>query len=89
MEAVSNIRTVASLGCEETFLRIYIEELIPAFKIAKRNVHYRGVVFGLARGIMFIAYSVCMYYGGQLMRDEQLPYAAVFKLDFTYYKCSF
>lgn len=79
VEAVSNIRTVASLGCEETFLTIYETELIPGFQIAKCNVHYRGIVFGLARSLMFFAYATCMYYGGILMRDEGLSYADVFK----------
>lgn len=79
MEAVSNIRTVASLGCEDRFHNIYVDELVPGFTLAKRNVHYRGFVFGLARGLMFIAYAVCMYYGGSLIRYHNVNYANVFK----------
>lgn len=79
MEAVSNIRTVVSLGCEKTFHVTYIGSLLPHLKRAKRNTHVRALVLGLARSLMFFAYSACMYYGGILIRDEGLAYADVFK----------
>jgi ATP-binding cassette subfamily B (MDR/TAP) protein 1 len=79
VEAVGNVRTVASLGCEETFHHLYISQLVVHHKTTLRNTHFRAVVLGLARSLMFFAYSACMYYGGILIRDG-LPYQDVFKV---------
>ncbi|CAH0547999.1 unnamed protein product [Brassicogethes aeneus] len=79
VEAVSNIRTVLSLTCEETFHTLYMEELIKHNKKQLRNSHGRAIVLSLSRSIMFFAYSACMYYGGFLVRDG-LDYSKVFKV---------
>lgn len=78
VEAVGNVRTVVSLGCEEIFYQEYITALTPHHKRTLRNSHFRALVLGLARSLMFFAYSACMYYGGYLIRDG-LPYQDVFK----------
>ncbi|XP_022900124.1 ATP-dependent translocase ABCB1 [Onthophagus taurus] len=80
VEAVSNIRTVASLGTEPKFHRLYITELLPNHKRAMRNTHFRGGVYGLARSLMFFAFAACMYYGGVLITEEGLDYENVFKV---------
>lgn len=79
VEAVGNIRTVVSLGCEKAFHATYVAALLPHLKRAKRNTHVRAFVLGLARSLMFFAFAACMYYGGILIRDDGLPYADVFK----------
>ncbi|KAJ8944821.1 hypothetical protein NQ318_013158 [Aromia moschata] len=79
VEGVSNIRTVASLGCEQTFHNQYTTQLIPHYKKGLRATHWRALVFALARSLMFFAYSACMYYGGYLIKDG-LPYEDVFKV---------
>ncbi|PNF43401.1 Multidrug resistance protein 1 [Cryptotermes secundus] len=83
VEAVGNIRTVASLGREQTFHELYMLELLPAHKVALRNTHIRGLVFGLARSIMFFAYSTTMYYGGQLMVEDGIPFETILKVGQT------
>ncbi|CAG9824400.1 unnamed protein product [Phaedon cochleariae] len=80
VEGVGNIRTVASLGLEEKFHHIYISELLPYYKYSNRTIQWRGVVFGLSRGIMFFAYSAAMFYGGSLIKNEGLAYEKVFKV---------
>ncbi|XP_044258218.1 ATP-dependent translocase ABCB1 [Tribolium madens] len=80
VEAVGNVRTVVSLGLEETFHKLYISFLMEHHKRTLRNTHFRAIVLGLARSVMFFAYSVCMYYGGHLIRDEGLLYQDVFKV---------
>nr|CAD7261445.1 unnamed protein product [Timema shepardi] len=80
VEAVSNIRTVAGLGTEKTFHDNYMMELQPAHIIALRNSHFRALVYGLATSISYFAFSACMYYGGQLVEQEGIPYADVFKV---------
>lgn len=70
---------MASLGREQTFHELYMLELLPAHKVALRNTHIRGLVFGLARSIMFFAYSTTMYYGGQLMVEDGIPFETILK----------
>lgn len=78
VEGVSNIRTVASLGLEETIHDQYMNELRPHYQSSSKALHLRGAVFGLSRSLMFFAYSSCMYYGGHLIRDG-MSFEKVFK----------
>ncbi|KAB0792571.1 hypothetical protein PPYR_14530 [Photinus pyralis] len=80
VEAVANLRTVASLNAEDIFYNKYCNELMPQYRNALRNTHVRAIVLGLARSIMFFAYSVCMYYGGTLIVDEGMAFEKVFKV---------
>ncbi|XP_053963436.1 ATP-dependent translocase ABCB1 [Anastrepha ludens] len=80
VEVVSNIRTVASLGREEMFYRQYMEMLYPAMAKAKKNTHFRGLVYGLARSLMFFAYAACMYYGGWCVVNRGMEFGNIFKV---------
>nr|XP_016929348.1 ATP-dependent translocase ABCB1 [Drosophila suzukii] len=80
VEVVSNIRTVVSLGREEMFHQSYIAMLIPAVEISKRNTHFRGMVYGLARSLMFFAYAACMYYGTWCVINRGIEFGDVFKV---------
>ncbi|EDW02070.1 ATP-dependent translocase ABCB1 [Drosophila grimshawi] len=80
VEVVSNIRTVVSLGREDMFHRTYITMLEPAVEKSKKNTHYRGMLYGLARSIMFFAYAACMSYGGYCVVHRGLPFGDVFKV---------
>ncbi|XP_052753334.1 ATP-dependent translocase ABCB1-like [Galleria mellonella] len=79
VEAVSNMRTVASLGKEKMFLNKYSVELLPALLIAKRSAHWRGIVFGLSRGLFNFIYAAAMYYGGILIVSEHIKYSIILK----------
>ncbi|CAH1099162.1 unnamed protein product [Psylliodes chrysocephalus] len=79
VEAVGNIRTVASLGLEEKLQQIYVSELTPHYKSTLRTVHWRSIVFGLSRSLLFFAYATAMYYGGHLIM-QGLYYDKVFKV---------
>ncbi|VVC86623.1 unnamed protein product [Leptidea sinapis] len=79
VEAVANVRTVASLGREETFLKEYATQLLPAVHLAKRTAHWRGIVFGLSRGLFNFIYAATLYYGGTLMVNEQIEYGIILK----------
>ncbi|KAK4872476.1 hypothetical protein RN001_014505 [Aquatica leii] len=80
VEAVANIRTVASLNSEPVFYDQYCEELHAHYKLSKRNTHSRSAVLALARSIMFFAYSVTIYYGGVLIVNQGMPYEKMFKV---------
>lgn len=79
VEAVSNFRTVVGLGLEETCHTYYIKALKPSLEIAKSNSKYKGLIFAMARSIVYFAYAACMYYGGILINEEHLYYSSVFK----------
>lgn len=78
IEAVSNVRTVASLGAEDLFHKNFMDELVLHQKQMLRNSHFKSAVFGFARGIVYFAYGTAMFYGGYLIRDG-LPYDNVYK----------
>ncbi|XP_044268848.1 ATP-dependent translocase ABCB1-like isoform X3 [Tribolium madens] len=78
VEAIGNIRTIASLGCEEVFYGFYVKELTPYVANIKKQMHFRSVVLGVARSIMLFAYSVGMGYGAKLMTDSDVDYGTVF-----------
>ncbi|XP_055920973.1 ATP-dependent translocase ABCB1 [Eupeodes corollae] len=80
VEVVSNVRTVVSLGREDMFHVQYMDILLPSCNKSKRNTHYRGLVYGLARSIMFFAYAATMYYGGYCIVNNGMPYGNVFKV---------
>lgn len=79
IEAITNIRTVAGLGREKTFVQKYMKELDASHREAKRKSHIRGLVFGFAQSMPFFAYAGCMYYGGYLVDKGELEYQRVYK----------
>ena len=79
IEAITNIRTVAGLGREKTFVQKYVQELTGPHIEAKRKSHVRGLVFGFAQSMPFFAYAGCMYYGGYLVNNGEMEYQSVFK----------
>ncbi|XP_067628799.1 phosphatidylcholine translocator ABCB4-like [Eurosta solidaginis] len=80
VEVVSNIRTVASLGREEMFYHQYMDTVSPAIAQAKKNTHFRGLVYGMARSLMFFAYAACMYYGCWCVVHKGMEFGNVFKV---------
>ena len=79
IEAITNIRTVAGLRREATFVRVYVDELGGPHKKALKQAHIRGAIFGFAQATPFFAYAACMYYGGYLVDTDGLDYESVFK----------
>lgn len=76
---MANVRTVASLGREKQFLDEYTIQLLPALGLAKSSAHWRGLVFGLSRGLFNFVYAAALYYGGTLIVYDQVDYALVLK----------
>lgn len=79
-EAISNIRTVASLGREETFHNNYMSSLREPYTNARKQSPIRAVIFGLTSNMSSFASVVCMCYGSYLIQNEGLAYKEVFKI---------
>ena len=78
-EAISNIRTVVTLGLEEKFYMRYMDSLHEPCNNAKRLSPIRGFILGLASNIVVFASIICLAYGIYLFQNEGLPYKNVFK----------
>lgn len=79
VEALANIRTVVSLGCEEVFLDLYVKDLVPYLKSTRLKCHYRGFVLGLARSLLVFAYAAGLSYGIKLLIKGDLNYGDMFQ----------
>lgn len=78
-EAISNIRTVASLRQEEQIIERYSKEIMNVEVAVEKKLYFRGVVFASVQAIPMIASAVAMYYGGVLVAREGLHYEKVIK----------
>lgn len=79
IEAISNIRTVAALGCEDIFYKKFITELNPHQASAIKKSHFRGFMLGMARSTMNFSYIGTTYYGIYLMVYSDLTSATMIK----------
>ncbi|XP_013189257.1 multidrug resistance protein homolog 49 [Amyelois transitella] len=76
-EAVVSIRTVQSLGIEETFLEKFKISLMESCKAVVKKTRWRGLVLGLGIYVPFLSYCSATVYGAILVAREALPYQTV------------
>lgn len=79
-EAFSNIRTIAGLAKEKSFVESYENKLERPYKSAKKRANVYGICFGFAQCVIFMAYAASFTYGGYLVSNEGLEYMFVFRL---------
>lgn len=80
VEAISNIRTVASLGKEGAFLDRYCVELAHVAQATRTRNRLRGLVFSCGQTTPYFGYALSLYYGGYLVAREGLSYQDVIKV---------
>ncbi|TKS67246.1 Multidrug resistance protein 1 [Collichthys lucidus] len=79
-EALANIRTIAGLAKENSFVESYEEKLEPPYKSAKKRANVYGLCFGFAQSVIFMANAAAFGYGGYLVSAEGLHYKMVFRV---------
>jgi len=79
-EAISNIRTVASLGKEDAFHGLFMDSLRLPHEKALRNSWIRGTVFGSVDGVILFSYAGTLYFGGWLIVNAGVDYVTVLKV---------
>lgn len=79
VEAISNIRTVASLGQEPHVLQRYMKEIDHVDDYCKKKSKFRGFVFGLGQTVPLMGYAFSLWYGGTLVAKREMPYENVIK----------
>ena len=83
VEAISNIRTVASSRSEESFLLMFVSELREPHRMTLSKAHMRGFIFGFSQAIQFFSWAACVFFGGYLVFREEMTFHQVFKVACT------
>uniref|UniRef100_A0A671WRE3 ATP-binding cassette, sub-family B (MDR/TAP), member 11a n=1 Tax=Sparus aurata TaxID=8175 RepID=A0A671WRE3_SPAAU len=73
-EALANIRTIAGLAKESSFVESYEQKLELPYISAKKRAHIYGLYFGFSQCVIFMAYAASFRYGGYLVSSEGLQY---------------
>ncbi|XP_055537429.1 multidrug resistance protein homolog 49-like [Wyeomyia smithii] len=79
-EAISNIRTVASLCQEPYILERYDKEIAKVDIACKKKTRLRGTVFAIGQVMPFLCYGLSLSYGGKLVSDGDVLYKDVIKV---------
>jgi ATP-binding cassette subfamily B (MDR/TAP) protein 1 len=79
VEAISNIRTVASLGQEPHIIERYTKEIDEVHVYCQKKSRFRGFVFGLGQTVPLMGYGLSLWYGGTLVAKREMPYENVIK----------
>ncbi|KAL0273201.1 UNVERIFIED_CONTAM: hypothetical protein PYX00_005933 [Menopon gallinae] len=79
-EAIINIKTVASLGREQSMLDLYDKELLLGEKAMHIKSLMRGFAFALGHAAPCVCYAVSLWYGGILVANDGLHYKDVIKV---------
>uniref|UniRef100_A0A8C4ILY0 ATP-binding cassette, sub-family B (MDR/TAP), member 11a n=1 Tax=Dicentrarchus labrax TaxID=13489 RepID=A0A8C4ILY0_DICLA len=79
-EALANIRTIAGLAKESSFVESYEQKLELPYKSGKKRAKIYGLCFGFAQCVIFMAYAASFRYGGHLVSSEGLSYMLVFRV---------
>ncbi|KAL2076892.1 hypothetical protein ACEWY4_027508 [Coilia grayii] len=79
-EALNNIRTIAGLGKERSFMEMYEAQLEGPYRAALNKANVYGACYGFAQCIVFMANSASYRFGGYLVRQEGLHFSMVFRV---------
>uniref|UniRef100_A0A671YF87 Bile salt export pump n=1 Tax=Sparus aurata TaxID=8175 RepID=A0A671YF87_SPAAU len=79
-EALNNIRTIAGLGKERSFVEIYTAQLDAPYEAALKKANVYGACYGFAQCIIFFTNSASYRFGGYLVRQEGLHFSLVFRV---------
>ncbi|GAB9475822.1 Multidrug resistance protein abc superfamily, partial [Globisporangium polare] len=73
-QALSNIRTIVSLGLEGQMTRKYGELLQAPMTHGLREANVNGLALGFSSFIVFAVYSLVFWYGGQLVGRNEITF---------------
>ncbi|XP_019113028.2 bile salt export pump [Larimichthys crocea] len=79
-EALNNIRTIAGLGKERSFVDLYEAQLDAPYRMALKKANVYGACYGFAQCVIFLTNSASYRFGGYLVRQEGLHFSLVFRV---------
>ena len=80
VDAIANIRTVASTRSEQSFLLMFMMELRDPHNNTLNKAHIRGIIFGFTQAIQFLSWGACIFVGGYLINLGQITFYQVFEV---------
>ncbi|PQP96741.1 ABC transporter B family member 13 [Prunus yedoensis var. nudiflora] len=78
-EAIANIRTVASFGCEERIAIQFASELNQPNKQAIIRGHISGFCYGLSQFFAFCPYALGLWYASILIKHKDSNFGDIMK----------
>ncbi|KAJ0409579.1 hypothetical protein P43SY_008451 [Pythium insidiosum] len=73
-QALSNIRTVISLGLETRIVDKYRDLLVVPLRDGTKEANINGIALGFSSFIMFATYSLVFWYGGKLVSKGDITF---------------
>ncbi|ETM47963.1 hypothetical protein L914_07447, partial [Phytophthora nicotianae] len=73
-ESLSNIRTVVSLGLENSICGKFSALLEEPLASGRREAQLNGLALGFSSFILFATYSLVFWYGGKLVDDREINF---------------
>ncbi|XP_027867448.1 bile salt export pump isoform X4 [Xiphophorus couchianus] len=80
-EALNNIRTIAGLGKERSFVETYEAHLTAPYQAALKKANVYGACYGFAQCVVFLTNAASFRFGGYLVEQEGLHFSLVFRWD--------
>ncbi|KAF5466328.1 hypothetical protein F2P56_016266 [Juglans regia] len=78
--AVSNIRTVATLSAQELLVESFDQALSEPKKKSVRRSQTLGLTLGFSQGAMYGAYTLFLWFGGNLVKENKTSFGDVYKI---------
>ncbi|KAE9025891.1 ABC transporter B family member 3 [Phytophthora rubi] len=78
-EALTNIRTVVSMGLEKSMTEKFTGLLEEPLASGRREARLNGIALGFSSFIVFATYSLVFWYGGKLVDDGDITFAKLIR----------
>ncbi|GKC05348.1 ABC transporter B family member 19-like protein [Tanacetum coccineum] len=78
--AVSNIRTVATFATQEKIVESFEKSLLDPKSTSIKRSQITGISLGLSQGAMYSAYTLVLFYGAYLVKQDYTGFGDVYKI---------
>ncbi|XP_052180943.1 LOW QUALITY PROTEIN: ABC transporter B family member 19-like [Diospyros lotus] len=78
--AVSNIRTVATFSTQEQIVQSFDQALSEPKRTSLRRSQILGSALGLSQGAMYGAYTLTLWFGAYLVKQDKTDFGDVYKI---------
>ncbi|XP_051135948.1 ABC transporter B family member 19-like [Andrographis paniculata] len=78
--AVSSVRTVATFGTQESIVQSFDQALAEPQRTSMQKSQLLGLVLGFSQGAMYGAYTLTLYFGAVLVKEQHTDFGTVYKI---------
>lgn len=79
-DAVSNIRTVATLSTQDKIVQSFTQSLQKPKSTSVKRSQITGIALGFSQGAMYSAYTLVLYFGAFLIKQNYTEFGDVYKI---------